>query len=58
MVSKYFILRDNQYEVNLLLREGIRFEYHNLNDPVYPNNFDIIFAEMYSSTSMSKHVCV
>ncbi|NIZ40856.1 protein-glutamate O-methyltransferase CheR [Entomospira entomophila] len=44
MVSKYFVPHDNSYEVNLLLREGVRFEYHNLNDPVYPNNFDIIFC--------------
>nr|WP_276508961.1 protein-glutamate O-methyltransferase CheR [Entomospira culicis] len=42
--NKYFIPKAEEYEVNLLLREGVRFDYHNLNDPAYSINFDIIFC--------------
>jgi chemotaxis protein methyltransferase CheR len=44
LVTKYFTPRNDAYEAGLLLREGVRFDYHNLNDIAYAHNFDIIFC--------------
>jgi len=58
-LSKWFTKKEDQFALKDEIRQSVRFQFHNLRDPMTPGNFDLVFLRnvlMYFDTEMKKRV--